>query len=515
MRSVQRPSASIVPTCSFDRVQLRQYPKRQREHLSGAALPSRSLLRLGVTLLLGATLSLTQACRRELPATSEVQHLDSLPTPPPLALSRFNVPLTYDYTPILELVEKSVPKQFGSLDSVKMVGNDENRHYAYEANRGPFTSFVRDNQVHLRATLTYAARGYFKPRFGPTIGAGCGGDTPADRPRIAVELVTPLTISPDWHLDSHARIATLAPATNTDRDKCTVSIIRYDVTERVVGAARSALLKHLPEIDRKIDNVDLSSRFQEWWTLLNRPIQLADSVWLRLDPEQLRIGDVSQGAAPRTFVVDAGLDAHPRIVTGPQPQIVAKALPPLARDTAASGFRVVLEGTIDYATASRSVAVALRGKSITEASRTVTVRDASVSPLPHGQLALAISFSGDADGSLVFIGTPHYDRQGGELSVPNLDYDLSTDNALITAYSWLKSDALRALFRDKARIPVQPLLDAGKSLLTEGMNRKLGDNVTLSAKIDSVDVASIYVTKQGIVVRAIAIGNAGMQVQQH
>ncbi len=512
---MQRPSAFIVPACSCDRMRLNRYPRRRRTRLSGDVLASHPLLRLGAALILGAALSTTQACRRDVPATAEVQHLDSLPTPPPLALSRFNVPLTYDYSPILEMVERSVPRQFGSLDSVKVVGDDENRHYAYEASRGPFTSFVRDNEVHLRATLTYAARGYFKPRIGPTISAGCGGDTPADRPRVTVELVTPLTISPDWHLDSQARIRTLAPTTNTDRDRCTVSIIRYDVTERVVSAARAALRTQLPDIDRKIDGVDLSSRFQEWWTLLNRPIQLTDSVWLLLAPDRLRLGGISPGVTPRTFVVDAGLDAHPRIVTGPQPQIVAKPLPALARDTASSGFRVVLEGTIDYATASRSIAVALRGKSVTEASRTVTVRDASVSPRPHGQLALAISFSGDATGTVLFIGTPHYDREAGELSVPNLDYDLSTDNPLISAYSWLKSDALRALFRDKARIPVAPLLDAGKSLLLEGMNRKLGDDVTLSAQIDSVDVANIYVTKHGIVVRAIAIGNAGMQVQQH
>lgn len=512
---MQHASAFIVPTRSFDRVPLKPTLQRRGGRLSGTALTSRCASRLGIALILGAAISLTQACRPERAATSDVAHLDSLPTPPPLALSRFNIPLSYDYTPILEMVERVVPKRFGSLDSVKMVGSDENRHYAYEASRGPFTSFVRDNEVHLRATLTYAARGYFKPRFGPTIGAGCGGDTPAERPRITVELVTPLTIASDWHLDSHARIATLAPATDTDRDRCTVSLIRYDVTDRVVSAARSALRKQLPEIDQKIDSVDLTSRFTDWWALLNRPIQLTDSVWLLLNPDRLRLGGVRQGVTPQTFIVDAGLDAHPRIITGPQPQIAAMPLPPLGRDTASNGFRVVLGGTIDYATASRSVAVALRGKSITEASRTVTVRDASVSPLPHGQLAVAITFDGDANGSLVFIGTPHYDREAGELSVPNLDYDLTTDNTLISAYTWLKSDALRALFRDKARIPVQPLLTAGKSLLTDGMNRKLGDAVSLSAKIDSVDVVGIYVAKQGIVVRAIAIGNAGMQVQQH
>lgn len=394
-----------------------------------------------------------------------------------------------------------------------MVGDDPNRHYAYEAVRGPFTTFVRGNEVHLRATLAYAARGWFKPRFGPTIGAGCGGDTPADRPRITVELVTPLTLTPDWHLSARTRIARLAATTSTDRDRCAVSIIRYDVTQRVIDAAREALTDHLPDIDRKISRVDLTDRFQEWWTLLNKPIQLTDNVWLLLGPERLRMGRVSGSGTDLT--VDAGLDARPTIVTGPEPHPATPALPPLARDTVATGFQIVLGGLIDYPAASRTITDALKDRPITEAGRTVTVTSARVSPLPHGQLALAVAFTGDANGTLVFVGRPTFDRRAGELRVPDLDYDLSTDSDLIAAYSWLRSDALRELFRDRARLPADVLISKGRDLLSAGLNRKLGDAVTLSATVDSVDVAGIYVTAQGIVIRAVAVGNAGMQVRQN
>ena len=465
-----------------------------------------------MTLVLLTLLPLTQACRREKPVTASGLQLDSLPSAPPLPMSHFNVPLVYDYTQVLSVVERAVPRRFGSIDSVKMVGDDPNRHYAYEAVRGPFTTFVQGNEVHLRATLSYAARGYFKPRFGPTIGAGCGGDSPADRPRITVELVTPLTLTPDWHLASQARIAQLAPTSTADRDRCTVSIIRYDVTQRVIDAARDALRGHLPDIDRKISNVDLTDHFKQWWALLNKPIQLTDSVWLLLGPVKLRMGDVT--GSGHDLIVNAGLDARPRVVTGPEPAPLAPPLPPLGRDTVATGFQIVLGSLIDYPSASRTITDALRDKPITEGGRTVTVKSARVSPLPQGKLALAVDFTGDANGTLVFVGKPTYDRRAGQLRVPDLDYDLTTDSDLITAYSWLRSDALREQFRDKARLPADLLLSKGRSLLSAGLNRKLGDAVTLSATIDSVDVAGIYVTEPGIVIRAVATGNAGMQVRQ-
>ena len=512
MNSTARGFAFIVPNSGPERPgaschTLLELPLRQR-----IWWPQRPSVRDWLATLALVAMPFVQGCRPERPAVSTTPRLDSLPTPPPLALSHFNIPLTYDYKPVLAVVERVVPKQFGSIDSVHMVGDDDNRHYAYEARRGPFTTFVRGDQVHLRATLTYAARGYFKPRFGPTIGAGCGGDTPAERPRVTIELVTPLTLTPDWHLSSHARIATLAPASSADRDRCTVSIIHYDVTQRVIEAARSALTSQLPNVDSKIAGVDLTNRFQEWWVLLNKPIRLTDNVWLLLSPERLRLGKVS--GFGNDLLVDAGLDARPRIVAGAEPIATAPPLPPLGRDTASNGFHIVLEATIDYATASKTISDALNGKSITEAGKTVTVRAARVTPLPHGRLALAMTFTGDAHGTLVFVGSPEYDRRIGQLTVPNLDYDLTTDSDLINAYSWLKSNALRSLFLEKARFPVQPLLDKGRSLLSDGLNRKLGDAVTLSAHVDSVDVAGIFVTAPGIVVRAVATGNAGMQVKQ-
>src|SRR6185312_11506716 len=109
------------------------------------------------------------------------------------------------------------------------------------------------------------------------------------------------------------------------------------------------------------------------------------------------------------------LDARPRIVTGAEPHVNVPPLPPLARDTAATGFHIVLGGLMSSADASKTITDALRGKPITEGGQTVTVQSARVSPLPQGRLALAVTFTGDANGTLVFAGKPAYDRNAGEL----------------------------------------------------------------------------------------------------
>lgn len=463
-------------------------------------------------LTLGIVTAAVVACHKDAAVNNHAGSvMEAAPAPPPLPLSSFDAPIQYDFTPVLGIVERVVPHTLGSLDSLHAVGGDKGKQYAYEATRGPFTAFAEGSLLHLRATISYAARGYYKPRIGPTLSAGCGNDN--ERPRIQIELETPITLTSNWHLKSHARIASLQPASTTDRDRCAVSILRYDVTDQVVEAARKALTSHLPDIDRKISDVNLTTRFTGWWGILNRPLKLTDAVWLLLQPKRLRVGSVSGNG--HVLTIQAGLDALPTIVTGAEPHTDTLPLPPLAHDSISGGFHVLLEGNVDYATASKTITQALRGKGITQAGRTVAAQSVVVSPDSGGRLSLAVSFTGDAKGVLVFVGTPQYDAAHGVLTVPDLDYDLATDSELINAYSWLRSDALRSVFREKAVIPVTPLLDKGKALLTDGLNRKLGNAVTLSATVDSVGVRGLYVTRRAVVVRANATGHAAMSVKQN
>src|SRR4051794_7115530 len=270
--------------------------------LQGSISASRYRVAIAALLLLG--------CTRDAPTTKAAPPDVGAPAPSSATLSRFSVPLEYDVTAVLRLVEQVVPRTFGSMDSIRTIGNDQRKHYAFEATRGPFTAFASGREMHLRATLAYSARGFYKPIIGPTISAGCGKKDV--RPRIVVELATPLTLTPDWHLVSQARLVTIRPASTEQRDRCDVGILHTDVTDRVLDAARSGITGQLKKIDRKVATVDLTKRVHEWWAMLEHPIQLADAVWLTLNPERLRMGKVTGEA--KVLTVPVSLDARPRIV---------------------------------------------------------------------------------------------------------------------------------------------------------------------------------------------------------
>ena len=474
-----------------------------------------NLVRTRVTVLrhvatLGVA-ALVMACTREAPSTLPAPPDVAAPAPAPAQASRLSVPLEYDFTAVLRLVEQVVPTRFGSIDSVKQVGDNDRRHYAFEATRGPFTAFADGNLLHLRSTIAYQARGFIKPVIGPTISAGCGQG--GQRPRIVIELATPLTLTSTWHLASKARIVRVEPASTEARDHCDVSILHKDVTEQVVGAARAGLTEQLPTIDRKVGAVDLTRHVTEWWALLARPIRLSNDVWLTLGPQRLSIGRMRGHS--KVLTVPVSLDAHPLIVTGPtEPVVVAAALPALAHDSATDGYHIVMDGIVDYGTASRELSAALGARSFTQSGHTVTLTRVTVRPQPKGQLGLAAEFTGDAKGTLQLVGTPRIDHANEVITVPDLDFDVQSDSKLVQTYSWMKSAALRNELRKRARISIVPVLARGRALLLEGLNRKIGDALTLSATVDSVAVRGLFVTRDGLTVRAEAKGQAGVSVKQ-
>ena len=269
----------------------------------------RTRLRLRARRGVIAVVAVLVACRRD-PIDHTADVPVGSPPPAPAEVSRFSAPLIYDFDPVLRVVERAVPTKFGSLDSVHQIPNDARRHYAFEAERGPFTALATDSLIHLRATLTYAARGFYKPPIGPTISGGCGGDS-ASRPRVVVEIAAPLTVDSTWHLQSKATLVTLEPASTQARDHCDVTFLHRDVTDRVIDAARTAITKHLGDIDRRVADVDLTDRVQPLWKTLETPIRLREGVWLLLDPRRFAIGRAS--GHQHTLTIPVTLEAQPKI----------------------------------------------------------------------------------------------------------------------------------------------------------------------------------------------------------
>jgi hypothetical protein len=440
------------------------------------------------------------------PAPAMMADADTLPT---LPTSTLDIPLTYDLTPIVRSLETAVPRKFGDIDDRKQTSN-KRVSIAFEAVRGPFNVVLDGQTARISSVVQYKGRGWYNPRVGPDISSSCGISD--EQPRARITIASPLTITPDWKLRGKTRVASVTPYSDTRRDQCRVTFLKIDVTDRVINATREALSKQRPMIDAKIASLDIHSRFENWWHLLERPIQLTDSVWLLIRPSAVRMGETV--GTKRTLATALGFSASPVVAVGTKPTVVASPLPPLQKAVVGDGLHILLEGVIDYDLATDLLRKELKGKKVQRAGQTIEVKDVRLFGIGGGKLALELRFGGSTAGHVYFVGTPRYDAGTNELFIPDLDYDVGSKNLLVAGVEYLKHDDVREFFRSHSRWPVGNVMQTGKEQLQKGLNRELAPGVLLSADVKQVQGLSVHARRTAIRLRAQADANARLTVKQ-
>jgi hypothetical protein len=329
-----------------------------------------------------------------------------------------------------------------------------------------------------------------------------------------VDIETALRITPDWRLRSRSQILRVAPASMDRRDQCKVTVFNIDVTDRVVNAANTELEKKLAFIDAKIATVDVRAPIERWWKILQRPIRLSDSVWLLLQPRGVHLGPIT--GTGRAIALDVGLSGEPRVITGPRPADGKAPLPLLERERQKheQALHVLIEGELSYDLANSMLRKNVVGKRIRRGARWITIRDAQLSGIGGGHVALAVRFDGAASGTVYLVGTPQFDPQTRQVFVPDLAYDVSSADLLVRGLEFMRRGDVQNLLRTRARFPVADLVEQARVRLERGMNRSLGQNATLIAKVATGDVLAVRATEGGILVRASANGSAKLEVNR-
>lgn len=435
--------------------------------------------------------------------------VDSLPSLPP---SLVDAPITYDLTPAIATLESSVPRRFGDINDRRRTGSNRRVHTAFAAEREPFTVRFDGNTIRVRTVLQYSGRGWYDASLGADLHGSCGMGV--ERPRAVIEMATTLRLTANWRLRGRSTLTRVAPFSEERRDQCKVTVFKIDVTDRVVNAARNELTKRLTLVDQKIATADVRTPIDRWWRLLQRPIRLSDSVWLLLQPRGVHVGPIT-GTGPMV-AVDVGLAGEPRVVTGPRPPDGTDSLPPLQqeRKAHAQSLHVLLEGELGYDVANAILRKNVVGKRIHRGARWVTIRDAQLSGIGGGRVALGVRFDGAASGLVYFVGTPRFDPATRQLYVPDLAYDVRSADMLVRGLEWLRRDDFQNLLRSRARFPVADLVEQARQRLERGMNRRLGQNATLVTQIATGDVLAVRATSRGILVRASANGSARLEVNR-
>jgi hypothetical protein len=278
-----------------------------------------------------------------------------------------------------------------------------------------------------------------------------------------------------------------------------------DVTDRVVAATRSLLEQQLTRIDSGVARWNSRARFEQLWRSLQRPIRFTDSAYMIINPFAAQLGSV--GRSGDSVVARLRLTAAPQVITGPQPNEfdLMRPIPRLELGgRVGRGARVLLEGSLAYPVGTALLRRAVVGRTVEQAGRRLTVKDVELFGIGGGRVALGVTLGGAVRGRIYFTGTPSLDLEKRELHVPDLEFDVGSENLLVRGLDWLKGGDMRDLLRARARVSEAELIGRLQTLAEQNVNRTLTDGIVLSGTVKRAQATTVHATLGDLLVRAIA-----------
>jgi hypothetical protein len=426
---------------------------------------------------------------------------DTLDTEPEATASSIDVLVTYNLGTAVDSLEAAVPRTYGDIEHKLPIANTRRANFAYAVRRSPFRVRVSGQTLSISADVEYQGKVWYRPPIGPELSAGCGtGDEP--RPRVHATLACTAQLTPHWQLRTDTRVLRLEPFSDDDRDRCRLTVLRIDVTDRVIEETQRMLEQNLQKFDTAVTHWPVRARFVGAWAQLQRPIWLANGVYLEINPYAAELGSV--GAEGDTVMARLRMLASPRVVDS-APADRDRPLPPLqtARNIG-SGAHVAVEASFTYPVATTLLRRALVGRSLEQDGHRIQIRDVRLAGIGGGRVALSVTLAGRAQGRLYFTGTPSLDPVHHEISVPDLEFDVGTAQMLVRGYAWLKGVDIRDFLRARARLPESQAVGKLRGLAESAINRTLAPGVTLSGRIHDARATSVRTTSREIRLRAAA-----------
>lgn len=447
--------------------------------------------------------------RVEAPAPRVVERDPELPE---LPAARLAAPVVYDLVSLIRDLEAAVPRRFGDLEDRHDHPEHDRVQVAFQAERSPFQAEITGDVARISTVVSYAGRAWYDPPLLPAVSAGCGMDEADGMPRARVSISSRIHLDEDWVLRSRARVDAVEAVSEEDRDRCRVTPLRVDVTGTALRGVRSALESRTREMDRQVAEVDVRSRLQEIWNTLEEPVRLTDDLWLLVRPDGVIRGrTLGEGTV---LTIEVGMTAHPAIHLGPPPDIVLTELPGLEEGEVDDSALIFLEGRIHYPEAGALLNRQLQEREVELGGRVIRIRELSLRGVGDGQVALEVEFDGSARGRIFLVGRPELDPVAGEIHVPDLDFDLETQNLLVGGLAWLAHGQFVAFLRERARVPVSLVMEPAREQLLRGLNRDLSDQVSVEGEVLSTRLLGVRALREAVVVHVEADARATFHIRQ-
>ncbi len=263
--------------------------------------------------------------------------------------------------------------------------------------------------------------------------------------------------------------------------------------------------------------LNLKKMLAPLWTRIQAPILLTDSpdsLWLRLSPLSVCMtqlcgkGGTIHGAIGIRSVAETFMGNRPAFSP-------ADTLPSFTvANSIDTSFVINLYNEISYASATEMLVGALKGRNFTAGDKEVIIQDIALYGM-RGYAVVSLELAGSFAGKVYVVGRVKYDAQESIVSIEDLEFDLSTRNALHSAAGWLFHGIILDKVKPFLRFPLRERLLETQLLVQKMLSHKaISPGVYITGAIDSLSLAGVTLTDRAIRAVVLAKGSLCISTQE-
>jgi len=234
---------------------------------------------------------------------------------------------------------------------------------------------------------------------------------------------------------------------------------------------------------------------------MQKPMKVNDeyNVWMKITPSDIMVTQVYG----KNNKIDMGIgvkSVNELFVDKEPPKAEAIPLPDLnITDKLDSKFSIFLNADIPIKKIDEIAEKEISGKTFTSGKKSVTVKEIKVYG-SDDKLIVKINLSGSISGNIYLAGKLYYNPETKSVGMREVDFDVSTKNALIKSANWLLHQSLTNIIEKRLVYSIAENIDQAKKLIQDNIteNRTI-KGIVLKGNLDKIDVDNIYITPESII----------------
>lgn len=420
------------------------------------------------------------------------------------APSQIVLPIQVDLASAFQAAEKAVPRVPPGVELWAPVPGSAATVFRFNLYRDPLMPSLRQNQLRVRTQVHYWMEVGVKA--GPLVKSlgRCGlGEEGFRRALLGVQ--AQLETTPQWTLNLKAEA--LEPEY---LNRCTLTFLDYDITPKVMAGMKDAMVKALQlMVDLARNEALLKPRAQMAWDQLQQPQELAPGVFLRFQPERIRLAPLQTERNTLTMLLE--IQARPTIAFGSTEAGPLQPLPPLETLTTAPtpGFRIRVDSELPFTEANAQLGRQLVGKRFDTDKGSFEVKGCGMRA-KGDRIVLDLDLKGKVDGRLSLVGRPVFDEATGSLQLRDLDYTLEAKSWITQFGEWIFRSTLRKVIQEKSNFLMDRQFKDLKELAAKGLNRELAPGLKMAGSLQSLRLGQPQVAEDRIRIEAFLEGQVAL-----